>query len=279
MPRRIDPEDVAPRIPGPPRAVPVREVERPLSGGYPTNIGKETTGILPPVQTFQPVDADANTTAIAEAVYEALQTDNSSCSQGESLILTLGYDVTANDVAEDVFVVPQLRARVTFGNGSIMKTIDVDWINGTQLAFGAKQLLVQAVYRLTRLATSSNTLAAPPEFKIQTMTSYGTLNQNSHGARLTEIVAFEADPGVQTLRVPDFATSFTIVPFAQGTWTASLYSWGSAASVDYAGGGAPLDATTYNVENAFPHFNGARFLDVASEDTEFIGAVIFDLAF
>lgn len=270
---RVDPPQ--PTVPQGMSGVPVLEVERPLGAQYAANLGARQTLAGPGLDV--PYDA----LGIKETEIEVLQNQTAQCRLGESIIVCLALAVVSNDVQEAVYATPMLRAKIRFGNGSVLTTFECDWLNGTQIALGAKQVSVNAVYRIVTRPYDVDVLAAPPVFDLEAMTAYGSLNQNSHGARLTEVVQIEDASGTQTIRIPDFATSFTVIPVNSSSWTARMFGWGTSRAADYAGGGAATDATTYQVENAFPHFGGARFLEFtnANEEDSLEASVVFDLAF
>lgn len=268
------PEPIAPRGGG--DAMPVTDVDRPLSGAYPTNLG--TNGVL--VTPGADVPYDANGEKLGPSIALLTSPEVQSCAVGESLILTLGLKPRPF-VRENVVVMVMPRATVRYGEGAVQAEFQCDFMNGTQIAVGAQKLSVTAQVKIATPLFQLDEFVDVPTFDVKAMVSYGSLNQNSHGARLTDF-AWIADPeGTFTLPIPAFAAAFTVIPFDGVDWTASLsgYSSSSDLILPYAGGGAPLDPTMYNVENSFPIPNGMTELTLSTSVDSFSALVLWDLVF
>lgn len=199
----------------------------------------------------------------------------STCAQGELLSVTLDQsirggseDTTDFDVADLVW--PNVRARLSWGSGNGIFQAECDFLNGTQLSIAAESLSIDAVYRkVTMGAAAASTWTAAP-LNARAAIAYGNVGRNSNPARLTELVEFPGGVGnVANVLIPPFATSFTLLPVANNSdLSARVFGFGSSLFVDYDVTPTLSNTGQYDVENAFPLFNGARYIQINDGTTD-----------
>ena len=184
---------------------------------------------------------------------------------GRDLALVLGLTVEGleEDFVTDEAVDSAVTACITWGLGSAEFRAEVDWIDGTVITIPAEQINIRATYERTFVGDTDP--ACPPAFCLAAGFAYGCRGKNSNPARLTKYVEILDTNGTQQIKIPNFATSFNVV----------LVTPSTTAQVDVFGFGAGLanrvvitapssNVSQYDVENAFPLRNGARFLKVTN---------------
>lgn len=231
------------------------------------------------------VDPPPDTVLNGETVTRICEV-RTTCAQGELLSVTLDQSIrggaeatTAFDVAD--FVWPNVRARIMWGSGNGSFQAECDFLNGTQLSIAAESICVDAVYRKVTMAAADVESWAAAPINARVAYAYGNVGRNSNPARLTELVELPGGTGnIANVLIPPFATSFTLLPVANNTdLTARVFGFGSSLFVDYDTVGTLSNTGQYNVENAFPLFNGARYIQIndGTSDPGYV-FVVFGLA-
>ncbi len=270
----------APGAPAP-QGTPVWDTLGPLGRVFSPN-SRGNTGIIgPPGGVF---DAEGIISGPAAVTIFSTMT-GIECVRGEELCVVLGrqlHTTTANPTPEsfltDQAVLAQVRAVITFGQGSANYTVECDWLHGTCLAITCEQITVQARYVLQVDPGGSLPQGyMPPTFDLAASVGYKASERNSNGARLTE-VRFVPAQGTKRIRIPERAISMNVFPFgSSATIEAHVRAFGAPYTQVYTST-SPL--TGYQVENALPLFEGAEFVELVNGDAEedVRAAVIFGLA-
>lgn len=192
------------------------------------------------------------------------------------------YDKTEHNL-EPEFLISSVRVALSWGIGNTGFDAECDAINGTQLAIAAENLRVVAKYVTVDRPwdpTPPELLCQQPQFEVSAGLAYTGIGRNSNPARLTEVVQIE-NPGERCLiKVPPFAISMTVLPVDGGAARVRLMALGTGYSVRYDVVSPLSNAGQYNVENAVPIFNGARFVEVEniSPTGPLSAIVVFGLA-
>lgn len=203
------------------------------------------------------------------------------CVVGELLCVTLGIEVEGNDGSDtglvDAFVYPSVRAHLRWGLGAATFRARCDWRRGTQLSICGETMTVFAEYRKNSLPWAPVPEPDAPIFEVSAGVGYGNVGRNSNPATLTELVQILTPQSTQRIQIPPFATSFNVFPVNGGSGSARVFGFGSSYFVEYA---IPAPPNPYSVENAFPLFNGARFLEIMNTESvePFMAFVVFGLA-
>jgi hypothetical protein len=199
---------------------------------------------------------------------------------GEDISVVLGLTVEGDDedFLVDAPVDSLVRACVTWGLGSAEFRAELDWMNGTILTVPAEQINVRASYKREMLGSDPGPC---PVFCLAAGFAYGRVGKNSNPARLTELVQLDAPGDSKQIRIPNFATSFTVVLVEPSTSAQlDVYGFGTGYSNRIMITSPMSNVGQFDVENAFPIRNGARFVKVTNVNTtgELIAYVIFGLS-
>jgi hypothetical protein len=111
---------------------------------------------------------------------------------------------------------------------------------------------------------------------------YGALGGNSNGARLTHVVFVDEPGDKKRIQIPPYAKSWTGIVMNGSTGCAvSGFGFGAGLRANYALTSPLSNVGQQTSENAFPVFNGERFLEVTNTNQAGPLAVvlIFGLAF
>ncbi len=252
---------------------------RPLSDQLPSNRGFGKVELTPPSGPIS--DSAENDTLIVK------MSPGASVARAELLTFTLGLALkksTVSPIREGIFVLPSVRAILKWGIGSVNFTAECDWMHGTQLSIGAEDVTISARYLKNTVPWEPvpDADGVFPTFIVGAAVSYGNVGRISCPARYTALAQVEDDDegSFVDVPIPPFATSFTIVPIGGSTGTVALTAFGTAYETTYAFGPPLTNTGQYNVENAFPIWNGAQFLRVRNTDGEApaIVQVVFSLA-
>ena len=236
--------------PGPnTRGVPSWDPTRPLSESTPNNRGAIRE--IHAGQSLAVADARTTPNKVAEDINVVLG------------ISTIG--VEQNSVTDEP-VDSLVRACVRWGIGSAEFQAEVDWLNGTVLTVPAEQIYVSARY--DRFFVGGSDPATPPVFCLSAGFAYGRAGKNSNPSRLTERVTVLTPGDSQELRIPNFATSFTVVLVEPSTSAkVEVYGFGRAFANQINIVSPMSNVGQFDVEDAFPLRNGAKFVRITNTNS------------
>lgn len=187
----------------------------------------------------------------------------------EPIQITLAVDVDAGSAADclDAFVLPQIRALITWGVGGTYFQAEVDFLNGTLISLSAETIKVQAFYKLVTVPEGCCPECLPT-FRVKAALGYGCISR----AQLTEIVVLSGEGDCERVEIPPFARSVSV-----------MTSDGEPVDVDVVGFGTCF-RTGCRVkacgEDHIPIWNGAKFVEVRSrtDHQPITVALVFELA-
>lgn len=257
----------------PPCGAAVFEVTRPLTALAVQGANRGATADLCPPDSSCPEPPSAPLGSFSGPVENVLDVRPwTGCVIAESLVITLGRrslrEANGPSKPPDIanFIMPRVRAIIDWGiGGSAVESAEVDWRHGTQLSISAERVNVQARY---------DVLTPPwlgivpdpcdlPAYRLSAGVGYGSISTNSNLATLTELVMLQVGGDVQRIAIPPFAVSFTLmlisgaIEVRQTAFGTSFFTIHEPVAPETTGAG-------YFVENGFPVWNGAEFLDVTS---------------
>lgn len=199
-------------------------------------------------------------------------------------------DAFAGPCSDHALVLPAPRALLQWGLGGVRFHAECDFLNGTVIGLVAETIRVCAVYHVFRghahhghgQAHAHGGQHCPlPDFKVSAGFGYHCRSHNSNSARLTELVQVEPGKGCR-IQIPPFALSFTVLPVegAPALIPLTVFGFCGGFKVPYEVK-APLGSFgQHDVENSFPLFNGARYVEIENpSDTDAMSAfVVFGLS-
>jgi len=247
---------------------------RPLAGQEDLNRG-DSVALSPP-------PGDIVTSGKDTSIIEV----RSRCAEGEVINIVLGIELegqsnVSQDSVENALVYPSVRALIDWGIGGTKFRAECDYLLGTQLSIAAENIRVGARYLKNSPPWQPVAEAQAPTFRCAAAFSYGASGRNSNSARLTELVQVETpqSPPVR-IQIPQYAISFTILPVDDSIVQADVFGFGTSYFVRYNVGVPISNVGQHNVENTFPIFNGARFIEITNQNEEgpLYAFVIFGLA-
>lgn len=200
----------------------------------------------------------------------------SSCVRGARLGITLAIGLADGPASLDSFLgdgiaIRMVRAVVKWGNGLAPYEAEFDWIHGTQIEITADTVDVGARY-IRRAIPDSEEEPAAPTFVVSAGVGYAGGGRNSNGARRSEFVYLPEADDTKLIVIPPFATSFTVVPFGDGsTVLARLRGYGTTDSSLYS---VTAPMTGVHNEGQFTIWNGAVFLEIENPNDAALGAMI-----
>lgn len=166
---------------------------------------------------------------------------------------------------EDVFVLPMVRACISWGIGNASFEAECDYLNGTQVSVAAENIRVDARYlQFTRPWIKGDGLQVQPTYRVSAGFAYSSVGRNSNSARLTELAQIETPGESCIISIPDFAISMTILPVDASSVRADVFGFGRLYKTQYNVTGPLSNVGQNNVENALPLFNGAKFVEVTN---------------
>lgn len=195
------------------------------------------------------------------------------CSYGTSLALVFGVDIeceTDECLPDDL---PQvlLRAVIHWGLGAVQFQATIDLRRGTMLFIPAENVWVDAYAVIVPpLDRALSDLECPPPFLVSVGVAYGCAPRWD-AARLTEPVLLAADGARQRIRIPRFASGFSLVPTNSSTMRARVLTGGSLNVPTYEASG-PITST-----QVFPIVEGARCIEIEAVGGPLTGYVLFRL--
>lgn len=230
-----------------------------------------------------PLDADFDAKGFAAGNLNGLISPEAHCVQwGELISVVFGVqrDKT-HQQGETILVFPLLRGQVDFGIGTTSFTARFDILNGTVISVPAESFNSIAVHYDVQQRPIIVPDLGLPSFMISAGVAYNGVGHNSNPARYTELV-YMANAGVdqvKILEIPPFAISMTVIPINDGAVNLSIYGESPSFPTLYSPTFPITNVGQYNVENAVPLPNGARFVKVApAVNIETLCYVIFGLA-
>lgn len=203
---------------------------------------------------------------------------------GEAIALTLDIRLHDKDnesdcpITEDCFL-PMVRALIDWGSGGTRISAECDWLLGTTIVVPAENVQITAVYREGCCVKSCG-----PAFDVSVLANIGTRGSNSNPARLTEMVCITRPNEKKRIQIPQHALSFSVLPIGPEPQVipVDVFGFGSGCRVRYNVVGPLSNLGQHNTENAFPVYNGARYLEFTNPSPEvvpFRALVVFGLAF
>jgi hypothetical protein len=198
------------------------------------------------------------------AVVECRSSTKAASSEAEVLTVCVQPIYTFPPTGSLVPIYPVL-GRLDWGAGNASFTCNFDILNGVTFSLPANYCKVTVNYPIT-------TLAVPPPIQVNAMLSYGTVDLNSNGLRLTQTLqnfnALVVTPYVFTVAPPPFANSF-IVQASSLVYTApiliqafnnpgsELASWTQTSN----------ENNRNQMENTYPIPNGTSYIQVSGTPT------------
>ena len=164
----------------------------------------------------------------------------------------------------DEFVLPMVRALVTWGVGTCSCQAEVDVLHGTTLSVTAEIVKVEAFYKVVTVPVD----ACPeclPDYRVVATLGFGCCSR----AQLTEFVVLEAEGWCERVAIPPFARSVAIM------------TTGGAVEVDLVAFGSCFRTRCHvkGCGDELPIWNGARFVEVTSAAAKTtVVTLIFGLA-
>lgn len=177
-----------------------------------------------------------------------------------------------------------LRAVIKWGIGATNFQAEADFIAGTQIAVMAETLEVGVKYVRRAPLFALPLTSTAPTYLVSAGVGYHSQGRNSNPARLTEPIFLQGNLDQVILPVPEFAISFMVVPIlnpaGQQNINAELRTFGAGGfRASYTFSGAIANAGQQNMENAFPIWNGARFLSIINPyNNAYYAMVVWGLA-
>ena len=175
-----------------------------------------------------------------------------------------------------------LRAHIEWSIGNACFEAEVDFLNGTHVAVVAENVRVCAEYKVwgsTGEGARKRCPACLPCYHVSAGFGYGAWGRNSNAARLTKRAETTVLEPIDTIKIPPFAISFTVLPIGTSQVNARVVARDCVTHVNYDIETPPISGCGHNVENAFPLFNGADTIQIVSKDGSPAQAfVIFGLA-
>jgi hypothetical protein len=253
------------------------ETVGPLDGLKPLNRGNSIV-LTPPTANIDPAVGVDHTVCAAQS-----QCDVTAQVIGVMLGIELeGQSNLSQDSLQAAFVYPSVRAIVDWGIGGTSFRAELDYLQGTQLSICAENIRIGAKYMKNTLPWNQSVETNAPSFRVSAGFGYNGIGRNSNPARLTELVQIEQQNDTQIVQIPQFAVSMTAL-VVDGGMSAQVYGFGSSYSIawDPIGENQAVNDVQYNVENAFPLFNGARYVEVTNisdQGSPLIAFIIFGLS-
>lgn len=193
-------------------------------------------------------------------------------------------NLSQSSLEESAFVYPSVRATLKWGIGGTSFSAECDYMMGTQLSICAENFRVGAKYMKNTRPWAPESEPLAPNFRCSAGVGYNNTARNSNPARLTELVQIPLGGDPIFVQIPQFALSMTSYSVV-GEMRVEIIGFGGNYNVVYTtdlGEGTPVNNNgQYNVENAVPFFNGARFLKCSNnnvEPSDTIAFIIFGLS-
>lgn len=203
----------------------------------------------------------------------------SGCVCGEVLAACISLEDCESSLDDSILVMP--RGYISWGIGSAAFYATIDLYNGVCVAVPADTLTIEGeLFAFQRLGVPPTTdTICIDDVLVKAGIAYGDGNFNP-APRLTEVVQIPVGEGPVRIKIPRFATSFTIVPIGASTVTVEAITFGTGFSPRYVAVGPLSNLAQHNTVYSFPLVNGTRCLEVSGSLTEDVTAfIIFNLSF